>query len=208
MTCYFRISSRHAIQEGVSEPKIISLYLVMVSLMASSSSSLVSCSFDAVYSTFLKVLTVMSCSFIISFVNPGRLQKSLKTSFYTLKNPSSSSLNMLHCCFSARCIYTLQHIPEDDNFYLVCRQNQYSILPLHYNACRMEHSDHENLPLCVLSTFSTCHWRTCLHFLSVLSPFFQITVIQPHSKSFYIETPTLFPQRYWMTLYRQSFILL
>ena len=41
MTCCFWISSKHTMQAGVSEPKIISLYLVMVSLIASSSSSLV-----------------------------------------------------------------------------------------------------------------------------------------------------------------------
>ena len=35
------VSSRHAIQVGVSEIKIISLYIKMVSLMASSSSSFV-----------------------------------------------------------------------------------------------------------------------------------------------------------------------
>ena len=39
MACCFRSSSRHAMQ--VSELKIISLYLVMVSLMASSTSSFV-----------------------------------------------------------------------------------------------------------------------------------------------------------------------
>ena len=44
-----------------------------------------------------------------------------------------------------------------------------------------------------------------LFFLSVLSLFFQIIVTQPHSISFYIETPTPFPQKHWMTLYRQSF---
>ena len=38
MICCFQSSSRHAIQAGISEPKIISLYLMMVPLMASSSS--------------------------------------------------------------------------------------------------------------------------------------------------------------------------
>ena len=41
MICCFRSSSRHAIQTGVSEPKIISLHNLMVSLIASSSSSFV-----------------------------------------------------------------------------------------------------------------------------------------------------------------------
>ena len=48
-------------------------------------------------------------------------------------------------------------------------------------------------------------WHTYLLFLLVRSPFFQITMTQPHSKSFYIETPTLFPQRHSVTLYRQGF---
>ena len=118
---------------------------------------------------------------------------------------------MLHhpTCFIAgfmyRCIYTLQHIPEDDNFHLGCRQNQSLTLPLHCNTCRMEHLDHGNLSLYVLFTFSTYHGRTCLLFLSVLSLVFQIALTQPHSNSFCIETPTLFPQRHLMTLYRQSF---
>ena len=41
MICCFQSSSRHAIQMEVSEPKIISFYIVMLSLMASSSSSFV-----------------------------------------------------------------------------------------------------------------------------------------------------------------------
>ena len=75
MICCFRGSSRRVIQTGVSEAKIISLYLLMVSLMASSSSSFIFIQFRRVYLTFLQVLTVMSCSFIISFATPGRLQK-------------------------------------------------------------------------------------------------------------------------------------
>ena len=41
MACWFRSSSRHAMRAVVSELKIISLYLLMVYLMASSSSSFV-----------------------------------------------------------------------------------------------------------------------------------------------------------------------
>ena len=37
----FRVSCRHVIQTGISEPKVIFLYSVMVSLMASSRSSFV-----------------------------------------------------------------------------------------------------------------------------------------------------------------------
>ena len=79
---------------------------------------------------------------------------------------------------------------EDGNFYLVSRQNQSLILPLHCNTCRKERLDHENLSLYVLSTFSTYHRRTYL--LSVLSLVFQIAVTQLYSKYFCTKTPILF----------------
>ena len=85
ITCWLWSSSWHPIQAGVPEPKIIFLCLMMVSLMASSSSAFVIMSFNGVYSNYLQVLTAMSCSFIISFVTPSRLQKSFWPSFYTLK---------------------------------------------------------------------------------------------------------------------------
>ena len=103
------------------------------------------------------------------------------------------------CCivsFLHWCIYTPQHIPEDDNFYLVCRQNRSLTLPVHCNTCRMEYLDPENLSICVcfFFRFLTYLGRTCLLLSSVLSPVFQIAVTQPHSKSFYIWTPTPLPQ--------------
>ena len=126
---------------------------------------LFSYNFDVVHSTFLQLLTGMSCSFIISFAAPVRLQKSFKPSFYTSKSPSSSSsLGMLHCWFSASVYLHSSTLLEDDNFCLVCIQNQSLIQPLHCNACYMEYLDHENLSLCVLSTFSTYHWSTYLLF--------------------------------------------
>ena len=147
----------------------------------------------------------MSCSFIISFVTPGRLQKSFDLLFKPWK------IHYHHhsaCCivgFLHLCSYTLQHIPENDNFYLVCIQNQSLTQPLHCNPCYIEHIGHENLSLCVFFIFSTCHRRTCLLILLVLLPVFQIDVTQPHSNSFCIESPILFPQIHWMALYRQSF---
>ena len=47
----------------------------------------------------------------------------------------------------------------------------------------MEHLDHENLSLCLLSTFLTYHGRTCLLLLSVLLPVFQIVVTQPYTET-------------------------
>ena len=60
------------------------------------------------------------------------------------------------CCivsFLHWCIYTPQHIPEYDNFYLVCRQNRSLTLPVHCNTCRMEYLDPENLSICVCFFF-------------------------------------------------------
>ena len=137
----------------------------------------------------------MSFSFIISFVTPGRLQKY----FDLLSTPQKIHHHHHHhsTCYTVvflhRSIYTLQHIPEDDNFWLVCRQNRSLTLPLHCNTCHMEHLDHENLSLCVLSTFSTYHGRIFL--LLVLLSVFQTAATQPHSKSFYTEAPTHLPQK-------------
>ena len=61
----FRSSSRKTVQTGLSEPKIIFLYPMMVSLMASSSSSFVFRQFRWGIFNFVQVLTVMSCLFII-----------------------------------------------------------------------------------------------------------------------------------------------
>ena len=102
MTCCFRSSSRHAIQVGVSRPKIIYLYPVMVSLMDSSSSSFVFIQFRRGKFNFFASSNSDVFSFIISFVTPSRIQKSFWPSIYTSKNPSSlSSLSMLHCWFPA-----------------------------------------------------------------------------------------------------------
>ena len=100
---------------------------------------------------------------------------------------------MLSCRFSA--LAYLQHIPEDDNFYLVCRRSRSLTLSLHCSTCRMEHLDHNNLSLCILPTFSIYHGRTYFLLISVLQPIFQIAVTKPPSKSFYIETPTPLPKK-------------
>ena len=64
-------------------------------------------------------------------------------------------------------------------FYLVCRQNRSITLTLHCSICCMEHLDHENLSLCVLSTFSTYHGRTCLLSFLLSECFFaRITYLQ------------------------------
>ena len=84
---------------GVSKLKIIFLYSVMVSLIASPSSSFVFIQFWwGIFNFFAS--SNKDVLFIYYFVTPSRLQKSFKASFYTSKH-SSSSLSMLHCCFSA-----------------------------------------------------------------------------------------------------------
>ena len=197
MICCLQSSSKHAMQAGLSAPKIISLYSIMVFLMAFSSSSLVFIQFRRGIFNFF-VSSKNDVLFIyISFYNPGRLQKpflapSTPKKIYHYHRSTCYIVGFLH-----QCICTLQQIPEDNNFYLVCRPNRSLTLPLHCNTYRMELLDHENLSICVLSTFSTYHGRTCLLLFSVLSPVFQISVTQqPHSRSFYIETPTPLPQKH------------
>ena len=80
-----RSSSMHAIQAGASEPKIISLYIVMVYLMLLQALPLFSYNFDEVYSTFLEVLTATSCPFIISFVTQAGCKNLFGLLFLHLK---------------------------------------------------------------------------------------------------------------------------
>ena len=77
MTCCFRSSFRHAVQACLSASKITFWYFMIVSLIASSSSSFVF--IERVYSTFLQFLTSTSCSFIIN------LQAGYKSLFLHLK---------------------------------------------------------------------------------------------------------------------------
>ena len=60
----------------------------------------------------------------------------------------------------------------------------------------MEHFGHENLSLCVLSTFSGYHGRICPLLLLVLLTVFETTATQSHSKSCYIELPTPLAQKH------------
>ena len=139
MTDCFQSSSRHAIQMGVPGPKTISLYFAMMSLMASSTSNS-HVVLTRYIQLFLQVLTATSCSFIISLVTP----RQVTTIFFTPQKTQHYH-HRSTCCivgFLHTCIYSLQHIPEEDNFYLVCRQSRSSTLLLHCNACRMEHPDH------------------------------------------------------------------
>ena len=94
MTCCFLSSSKHVMQTGISGPKIITFYLVMVSLMAFSSSSFVFIWFrQGIFNSF--AFSNNNVLFIYNFVTPqDRLQKPFLPSFYTSKNPSSPSLNV------------------------------------------------------------------------------------------------------------------
>ena len=86
MACFFRSSSRHAIQVGVSEPKIISLYIVMVSLMASSSYSFIFIQFRrGIFNFLASSNSDVSCSFIYSFLQPQAAYKNLLSFFLHLK---------------------------------------------------------------------------------------------------------------------------
>ena len=118
MACCSQSSARHTIQAEVSELKIISVYPLMVSLIASSSSSFVFMQYRRGIFNFFASSTATSCSFIISFCNPQAGYKNLLSLLFTAQkihhhHSTCNTVVLLHPC-----IYTLQHIPEDDNFYL------------------------------------------------------------------------------------------
>ena len=152
------IQTRHA--AGVSELKIISLYLVMVPLIASSSSSFVFIQFRRGIFKFFASSNKVVLFIYLQFYNPRQVTKILldllffipQKSHYHHDRSAYYIAGFLH-----QCIYTLQHMLEDDTFCLVFIQNQSLTQPLHCNACYMEHPDHENLSLCILSTFSIYH---------------------------------------------------
>ena len=160
MTCCFRSSSKCAIQTGIFAPKTIFLNLMMmVSLMAFLSSCFVFIQFRR---------GILNCFaffnndvlFIFYFVTPGTGYENLFRLLLILQKIHHHHRSAYYIAgFLYQCIYTLQHIHEDANFYLVCRQSRSLTLPLHWNTCRMEHLDHENLSLCVFYTFSTYHGR-------------------------------------------------
>ena len=160
MIYFFRSSSRHAIQTDVSELKIISLYLVMVSLIASS-----------IYSFVFIRFRRRIFNFFSSYNPPIRLQKSFKPScFYTSKKPIIIIIIIIiitqHTALLVFCINIFSHVPEDDNFYLVCIQNQSLIQPLHCNVCYNEHLHHENLSLSFFPRFQlTINTSTLLFYL-------------------------------------------
>ena len=169
MAYCLQISSRHVMQTEVSELKIISLRWCQCTLWwclwwVLQVLPLFSYSFDGVYSTFFQVLTKMSCSFIISFVTLGRLKKCFELFFTSQKIHHHHQSACFIVGFLHQCIYTPQHIPEDDNLYLVYIQNRSLTQPLHCNTYHMEHLDHENLFLCFLSTDVLLFCWFCRHF--------------------------------------------
>ena len=132
MTCCLRSSSTHVIQTGVSEPKIISLYIVMVSLMASSSSFFVLIQFRRSIFNFFASSNSDVLFIYYQFCNPRQVTKNLLTFFFTHQKIHHHHRST-YCIagFLHQCIYTIQHIPVDDNFYLVYIQNQFLALSLH-----------------------------------------------------------------------------
>ena len=102
ITCYFRSSFKHSVQTGVSTPKMISLYLIMVPLMAFWRSSV-----DITFRRGTFNSSACAKNFVSVICNPQLGYESIffctavYISFYTSKYPSSSkSLKMLHCWFS------------------------------------------------------------------------------------------------------------
>ena len=109
-----------------------------VIMMASSSSSFVFIQFRRGTFNFLGRFNNDVHYLLLVLWPQSGYKKPLTFTFYTSKNPSSSLLSMLHCWFSASVyLFTLQHIPGDDNFYLVCIQNQ-SLMGVIWNILTMK----------------------------------------------------------------------
>ena len=110
MICCFRSSSRHAMQAGVCYPKIISLYFVMVSLMASLSSSFVFMQFRRGIFNFFEISSSDVLFIYFNFVNPQTGYKNLLTFFLHLKK--SIIIITQHVTFLVFCIgaFTLFNI--------------------------------------------------------------------------------------------------
>ena len=134
MTCCFRSSSKNLIQIGLSAPKILSLYLVIVPLIAFSSSSSFFIQFRrGIFNSF--AFSSNDVLFIYYFVAPNWVTKVCFCLF--------STTQIIHhhhstCCiagFLHQCIYTSQHILANGSFNFACRQSRPLTLPLHCNTC-------------------------------------------------------------------------
>ena len=165
-TCCFWSSRKHSIRIELSTQKLISLYLIIVSLIAFRRPSLYITfrrgifnffasynSFDNVFIYFFVILNYVPKKCLLKF-HYDKCKKHLfilpQKSLYHHLNYSASYI----AGFQYHCIYTLQHIPEDDSFYLACVQRQLLKLLVLCNKCYMERIDHGNYSWCVLSTFS------------------------------------------------------
>ena len=84
------------------------------------------------------------------------------------------------------------HIPEDDNFYLVCRQNQFLTLPLHSNTYRMEHLDHENLFYAFFPRFQLAIGVLTFFFYWFCRQFFKFLWLNLISNLFILRRPLFF----------------
>ena len=85
MTCCFQSLSRHTIQTGVSELKIIFLYLAMVSSMAFSSSSFVFIQFRQGIFNFFASSNSDNLFIYFLFCNPKQVTKIFLAFFLHLK---------------------------------------------------------------------------------------------------------------------------
>ena len=133
--CCFLSSFKHFVYIGVSFRKIISLYLRCVSTTVFSSYIQLLC-----FQQQLQQYLLTDSFFQNSYLDYKKLVFCAPAYgfFYTSKYPSTSDPTA--CCtagFLHQCIYTLQHIPEDDSFYPACIQRQSLKLLLHCNTCHM-----------------------------------------------------------------------
>ena len=192
MTCCFQSSFKHVKQTGISAPKIMSLYLMKVSLKAFSSSSFVFIQFwGGIFNSF--AISRNDILFIhYYFVTLGHVTKIFFVFFVCLKN-STIIIIAQHVTFSVLCIgviYTRMIIFA----LLVGRVDLYHCrciaIDAVWNVLAMKFF------LCVLSLFSTYHRHICFLLLSVLLSVFQIAATKHHSKSFFTKAPTPLPLKH------------
>ena len=110
MTCCFRCSSKHVMQTGLSGPKIISLYFVMVFLMVFSSSTLVFIQFRRGIFNFFVSSNSGVLFIYYRFCNPHAGYKNLLYLLFILQKIHHHQHHCSTCCivvFLHRCIYTL-----------------------------------------------------------------------------------------------------
>ena len=146
ITSCFGSLFRHASHILESFPKMISLYLCCVSTIAFSRSSLVfiqfwrgifnsivSCNNFFIYSFTCNNLFIYLFISNCSILNIRQTCSCLPLATQNIHYHHLNHLTYYSAGFLHQCIYTLQHIPEDGSFHLICIQGQLLTILLRCN---------------------------------------------------------------------------